>query len=98
MYWIVLPSLEARTAVLAALKKSNIHSVFHYVSLHDSPAGREHGRVHGPMANTVVASERLIRLPLWLGLEPQLDELIGEVASVIRANTEAATRLRAIRS
>jgi dTDP-4-amino-4,6-dideoxygalactose transaminase len=99
MYWIVLPSLEARTAVIAALKKANVHSVFHYVSLHDSPGGRKHGRVQGALPNTVVASERLIRLPLWLGLEPHLDDVIGEIAAAVRANTDAAaTRLRAIRS
>ena len=85
--------------MLAALKKANVHSVFHYVSLHDSPAGREHGRVHGSLANTAMASERLIRLPLWLGLEPHLDEVIGEITAAVRANTDAAaTRLRATRS
>jgi len=98
MYWVLLPSLESRTAVLAALKKSNVHCVFHYVSLHDSPAGQQRGRVHGSMANTVAASERLIRLPLWLGLEPHLDEVIGEIVAAVRASTDAATRLQAIRS
>jgi len=97
MYWLVLPSLEARTAVLAALKKAHVHSVFHYVSLHDSPAGRQHGRTHGTLANTTVASERLIRLPLWLGLEPHLDEVIAEILAAVRASTDApaVTRARA---
>ena len=93
MYWVLLPSLESRAAVLARLRKANVHPVFHYVSLHDSPAGRERGRVHGSMANTVAASERLIRLPLWLGLEPHLDEVIGEIAAAVRACTGAAASL-----
>jgi len=99
LYSLVLPSLEARTAVLAALRKANVHAVFHYVALHDSPAGRLYGRVHGSMANTMVASERLIRLPLWVGLEAHLDEVIAEIVAAVRANTEAApTRLKALRS
>jgi dTDP-4-amino-4,6-dideoxygalactose transaminase len=99
LYSLVLPSLQARTAVLAALKKANVHAVFHYVSLHDSPAGLQHGRVHGSMANTTMVSERLIRLPLWVGLEPHLDEVIGEIIAAVRASTEVVpTRLKALRS
>jgi dTDP-4-amino-4,6-dideoxygalactose transaminase len=100
LYSLVLPSLEARTAVLAQLRKANVHAVFHYVSLHDSPAGREYGRVSGNMAHTTATSERLIRLPLWVGLEPHLDFVIGEILAAVRDNTEAApaTRSRAIRS
>jgi dTDP-4-amino-4,6-dideoxygalactose transaminase len=99
LYSLLLPSLEARTAVLAALKKANVHAVFHYVSLHDSPAGRKHGRVHGSMATTELVSERLIRLPLWVGLEPHLDEVIAAIAAAVRAHTEAAaTRRTALRS
>jgi dTDP-4-amino-4,6-dideoxygalactose transaminase len=101
LYSLLLPSLAARTAVLAQLRKANVHAVFHYVSLHDSPAGREHGRVSGSMAHTTATSERLIRLPLWLGLEPHLDDVIGEILSAVRDHTEAApaaTRSRAIRS
>ena len=89
LYSLLLPSLEARTAVLAALRKVNVHAVFHYVSLHDSPAGRKYGRVHGSMDNTALASGRLIRLPLWVGLEPHLDEVIAEIAAAVRANTDA---------
>jgi dTDP-4-amino-4,6-dideoxygalactose transaminase len=100
LYSLVLPSLEARTAVLAQLRKANVHAVFHYVSLHDSPAGRQYGRVSGNMAHTTATSERLIRLPLWVGLEPHLDFVIGEILAAVRDNTEAApaTRSRAIRS
>jgi dTDP-4-amino-4,6-dideoxygalactose transaminase len=100
LYSLLLPSLEARTAVLAQLRKSNVHAVFHYVSLHDSPAGREHGRVHGSMANTTMVSERLVRVPLWVGLEPHLDEVIATIREAVRAHTEAAapTRSTALRS
>jgi dTDP-4-amino-4,6-dideoxygalactose transaminase len=64
MYYMLLDSLETRTALIAHLKAQGIHPVFHYVPLHSSPAGRKYGRVHGSMAVTDDLSERLLRLPL----------------------------------
>ena len=66
MYYLLLGDLEARTQFIAMLKAAGIHSVFHYVPLHDSPAGRRFGRVVGDLAVTDDASRRLVRLPLWL--------------------------------
>jgi dTDP-4-amino-4,6-dideoxygalactose transaminase len=68
MYYVLLDSQIDRQAVLDALKNAGVHSVFHYVPLHSSPAGKRYGRVHGAMAVTDRQSERLIRLPLWIGL------------------------------
>lgn len=68
MYYVLLDSQIDRQTVLDALKNAGVHSVFHYVPLHSSPAGKRHGRVHGSMAVTDRQSERLIRLPLWIGL------------------------------
>jgi dTDP-4-amino-4,6-dideoxygalactose transaminase len=41
------------------------------VPLHSSPAGKRYGRVHGSLEMTTRQSERLIRLPLWVGLSPE---------------------------
>ncbi len=54
--------------ILHELKKHDIYSVFHYVPLHSSPAGLRYGRTHGDLSVTNSLSERLIRLPLWIGL------------------------------
>lgn len=69
MYYILLNSLDERTQVIDRLKKKNINSVFHYVPLHSSPAGLKFGRTHGPLAVTEDLSDRLLRLPLWFGLQ-----------------------------
>ena len=37
--------------------------------LHASPMGRKAARAAGPLPNTEALSERLVRLPFWLGLE-----------------------------
>jgi len=68
MYYILLESLEKRSWLISELKKHNINSVFHYVPLHSSPAGQKKGRVHSEMTNTDEMSNRLLRLPLWVGL------------------------------
>ncbi len=71
MYYILLESLEKRTQLISKLKKQGVNSVFHYVPLHNSPAGRKYGRVNGEMTNTEAVTDRLLRLPLWVGLGEQ---------------------------
>ena len=61
-----------------------IYAVFHYVPLHSSPAGRKYGRTSGSMEVTDAMSERLVRLPLWIGLEPLQDYVIDRCRSALR--------------
>jgi dTDP-4-amino-4,6-dideoxygalactose transaminase len=69
MYYVLLPSLEARSAVIRLMRHAGVQAVFHYVPLHASPAGRRFGRVSGSMRHTEVLSDRLLRLPLWIGVD-----------------------------
>ena len=71
MYYVLLNDDADRDAVLATLKTHEIFSVFHYVPLHNSPAGKRYARTHGTMAVTNRQSARLIRLPLWVGITPE---------------------------
>jgi dTDP-4-amino-4,6-dideoxygalactose transaminase len=83
MYYILLPRPEHRTRLIARLKARGISAVFHYVPLHSSPAGKRFARVAGPMHNTDQLSSRLLRLPLWLGLDSSVPDLIaGEIEAV----------------
>lgn len=68
MYYLLMPDLEKRTALIGRLKSVEINAVFHYVPLHSSPAGRRYGRVSADLSITDSVSERLVRLPLWVGL------------------------------
>ena len=76
MYYLIVESLAKRTEFIAALKQVGVSSVFHYVPLHSSPAGKQYGRGCGDMSVTDSLSERLVRLPLWLGMEDQQSEVI----------------------
>ncbi|MEB3983919.1 dTDP-4-amino-4,6-dideoxygalactose transaminase [Mycobacterium sp. 663a-19] len=73
MYYVLLPADVDRATVLAALAHEGINAVFHYVPLHDSPAGRRYGRANGDLIVTNDLSSRLIRLPMWVGL-PETDQ------------------------
>jgi dTDP-4-amino-4,6-dideoxygalactose transaminase len=83
MYYVLLPSAEHRTRLIARLEAHGISAVFHYVPLHSSPAGRRFGRAAGAMPNTDQLSSRLLRLPLWLGLgDDVLDTIAAEIQSL----------------
>src|ERR1019366_4528931 len=47
MYYLLLPSLQARTALIAHLKTCGILAVFHYLPLHLSDMGRKFGGREG---------------------------------------------------
>jgi dTDP-4-amino-4,6-dideoxygalactose transaminase len=71
MYYLLVPDLESRTALIDKLKASGISAVFHYIPLHSSPAGSKYGRAHGDLAQTQEVSNRLVRLPLWVGMSEE---------------------------
>jgi dTDP-4-amino-4,6-dideoxygalactose transaminase len=68
MFYLKCSSLDERTKLINYLKDLNVQSVFHYIPLHSSIAGREYGRFHGEDKYTTVESEKLLRLPLYYNL------------------------------
>lgn len=80
MYYVLLDSLETRTKVIQGLNEQDIYSVFHYVPLHLSPAGKKLAQTHRNLINTEHFSDRLLRLPLWVGMTP---EQIHQVAVAV---------------
>ena len=71
MFYIKAKDLEERSALIKFLKENGISSVFHYIPLHGAPAGQKFGRFHGEDKYTTKESERLLRLPLYYGLEKE---------------------------
>jgi len=86
MYYLLLPNLDARTEFIARMKSSGVGTVFHYVPLHSSPAGQRYGRAHGKLEMTTTLSERLVRLPLWIGME-------GHINAIFEAADQALSGL-----
>lgn len=83
MYYILLPSLNRRTEFIAAMRASGVNTVFHYIPLHSSPAGARFGRYSGSMGVTDSVSDTLVRLPLWLGLEEQLEVVLDAASAAL---------------
>ena len=68
MFYIKAKDLQDRTELIRFLKERSIHSVFHYIPLHSSAAGRRLGSFYGEDKYTTRESERLLRLPMYYGL------------------------------
>ena len=71
MFYIKVRDLDERTALISHLKEQGVMAVFHYVPLHSSPAGLKFGRFHGKDEFTTKESDRLVRLPMYYGLQPK---------------------------
>lgn len=86
MYYLLLPDIERRDALLRHLNASGVNAIFHYVPLHSSPAGKRFGRPHGDLRITLEISGRLLRLPLWIGMdEAQVQRVIVAVHEGVRS-------------
>ncbi|HEV2776399.1 MAG TPA: DegT/DnrJ/EryC1/StrS family aminotransferase, partial [Solirubrobacteraceae bacterium] len=80
MYYLLVSRPELRDPLLEDLDRRGVNSVFHYVPLHSSPAGRRFGRADRDLAVTDTVSASLIRLPLWVGMgRPTVERVAAEV-------------------
>lgn len=89
MYYLLLPDLEKRTQFIQALKDNQIYTVFHYIPLHSAPAGLKFSKFHGDMSNTNSLSDRLVRLPLWVGLDEHLERIISYIKKNVKDGSES---------
>lgn len=68
IFYIKVKDLDTRHKLIEHLKSNNVSSAFHYVPLHSSDAAKKFSRLSGEDIYTTVESERLIRLPMFYGL------------------------------
>lgn len=81
MFYMLLPSLEHRQALIEHLKAKGILSVFHYLPLHLSEMGQKFGGKQGDCPVTEDISDRLLRLPFYNSLST--DEQAMVVDSIL---------------
>jgi len=85
MFYLVLPSLDARTAFIKYLKDSGVGAVFHYLSLHSSPyyADKHDGRA---LPNCDRYADCLVRLPLFFDLTlEQVNDICANIETFYMA-------------
>jgi dTDP-4-amino-4,6-dideoxygalactose transaminase len=86
MFYVLLPDVETRNAVLASMVARDIHATFHYVPLHSSPHGHRVAAREVACPVTDDISGRLLRLPFYTGLSDAdldrvLDAFLGALAA-----------------
>ncbi len=78
MFYLMLPTLAVRTALIAHLKARNILAVFHYLPLHISEMGQRFDGRPGLCPVTESLSDRLLRLPFFNDLTPDDQDRVVE--------------------
>lgn len=87
IYFLILPKNIDRASFIQALALKGIETTSHYVSLDLSPAGRRFGRAVDDLSQSHSAAERLVRLPIWVGLGALQDEVIDAVMAEFRSRS-----------
>jgi dTDP-4-amino-4,6-dideoxygalactose transaminase len=78
MFYLLLPSLKQRQALIAHLMRLGINSVFHFLPLHLSGMGRRFGGKKGDCPVTEDVSDRLLRLPFYNDLNESDQKYVVE--------------------
>lgn len=78
LFHVLLPDVAVRDALKAHLTQHQIGAASHYVPLHISPMGRSLGYRSGLLPVTESIHERLLRLPLYVGLTPTEAHIVVE--------------------
>ena len=76
IFYIKTRTCEHRDRLMDFLKAKGICAAFHYLPLHKSPAGLKYGRFAGEDHFTSFESERLLRLPIYYGMESKTIDYI----------------------
>ena len=87
MFYLLMPSLEARQGLMDRLKGKGILSVFHYLPLHLSEMGRRFGGTQGQCPVTEDVSDRLLRLPFYNRLSESEQDLVIETVRDFEAKS-----------
>ena len=80
MFYLVMPDLASRQALISSLKEKGILAVFHYLPLHLSEMGAKFGGKQGDCPVTEDVSDRLLRLPFFNSMtEAEMKEVSDSV-------------------
>ncbi len=82
MFYILLPDVETRDALMAYLKRYGIFAVFHFIPLHSSPMGKKFGYSEGDFPITEQLSRRILRLPFYYEMTEE------EQVNIVKRMTE----------
>jgi len=82
MFYLIIPSLQKRQALIERLKAKSILAVFHYLPLHLSPMGQKFGGRKGDCPVAEDLSDRVLRLPFYNHLTRTAQDKVIETITV----------------
>ena len=69
LFYLLMRDHAHRQDFIEFMRSQEIHCIFHYVPLHNSVAGKKYGRISSSMKVTEESASRIVRLPIWVGLD-----------------------------
>ncbi|WP_327147426.1 dTDP-4-amino-4,6-dideoxygalactose transaminase [Nocardia sp. NBC_01329] len=82
LFYLRMPTEEARDGLIRHLADRGIVAPFHYVPLDSSAAGLKYGRTPNPCTRSARFAATIVRLPLWPMLtRDQLDRVVDAVSA-----------------
>jgi dTDP-4-amino-4,6-dideoxygalactose transaminase len=79
IYYLIFKTKKIRNLIMKKLNTAGIMAVIHYIPLHTSSFGRNYYRKRLPVTEYI--SSRILRLPLWIGMDQKL--IINKLRNII---------------
>lgn len=97
LYRVLFSDNDTRYRIMVRLKDKGMLAIFYYIPSHSSPMGMKIGCNHDDLHITESISERLLRLPLYIGMtEEELNYTISNVKEEIEKRNEEVTLCKKI--
>ena len=88
IFYILVKNQKLRDLIIKTLNKKHIKAVFHYIPLHNSPAGKKYGRNGSNMKVTNQIHKQIIRLPLYPNIsEKTIHKIFNIINKIIRTHS-----------
>ncbi|WP_269622694.1 dTDP-4-amino-4,6-dideoxygalactose transaminase [Prochlorococcus marinus] len=84
IFYLILKDQKMRNSFISKMKEQSISCLFHYIPLHESSYAKKLNLDHNELPITKSISNRIVRLPLWLGIEDKLDYIITKAHEFIK--------------
>lgn len=92
LFYLIMPSLTCRQALLSHLRQRGVYAVFHYVPLHLSEMGQRHGGRPGACPVAEDLSDRLVRLPFYYDLSDAEQAAVIEAVRAFRTSAGRSSK------
>ena len=84
LFYILLKNEISRDKFIKDMFKKNIICSSHYVPLHNSPFGKKVCNTNNILKVTDSISKRIVRLPMWVGLDKFQNKVIDSSIKIIK--------------